>query len=301
MLGILILFILAGVAAIYGASYCSQLKSQLAAQDRELEAALERLDDINELLVKSEQQASLGLLVSSIAHEINTPVGICVTAASNLQDEVRAFRRESDKTMLAEEPLNAFLDVCDESAAIMHSNSQRASELIRSFKQIAVDQSSDKPRQINLKQYLDEILLSMHPKLKKTPHQVVVHCPSEIECWIHAGALAQVITNLIMNSLIHAFDEHKKGTIEINVVEANDTIHLSYSDDGKGLNDEEAKQIFTPFFTTKQNQGGSGLGTYLIHNLITHKLAGSISIKTNPGQGLLYIIDLPKIANTENI
>lgn len=297
MLGLLALLLLAIVAVIYANSHYSGLKSQLTAQDRELKSALKRLEDINELLVKNEQQASLGMLVAGIAHEVNTPIGICVTASSNLQHEIRELRRDYESKKLSEENLLEFLDICEESAMIIHNNNQRASELIRSFKQIAVDQSSDELREFNLRQYLDEILVSMRPRLKKSPHQITIHCPEKMTCRIYAGSLAQIVTNLIMNSLIHAFDDGEKGSIEIRVSESDNRIHFIYSDNGKGLSEEEAQRLFDPFFTTKRNQGGSGLGAHLIHSLITRKLGGSVSVETKLGEGLRYIIDFPKNAN----
>ncbi|MGD8230569.1 sensor histidine kinase [Vibrio sp. TRT 1302] len=297
MLGLLALLLLAIVAVIYANSHYSGLKSQLTAQDGELKSALKRLEDINELLVQNEQQASLGMLVAGIAHEVNTPIGICVTASSNLQHEIRELRRDYENKKLSEENLLEFLDICEESAMIIHNNNQRASELIRSFKQIAVDQSSDELREFNLRQYLDEILVSMRPRLKKSPHQITIHCPEKVTCRVYAGSLAQIVTNLIMNSLIHAFDDGEKGSIEIRVSESDNRIHFIYSDNGKGLSEEDAQRLFDPFFTTKRNQGGSGLGAHLIHNLITRKLGGSVSVETKLGEGLRYIIDFPKNAN----
>ncbi|MCZ4294657.1 sensor histidine kinase [Vibrio sinaloensis] len=297
MLGLLALLLLAIVAVIYANSHYSGLKSQLTAQDRELKSALKRLEDINELLVKNEQQASLGMLVAGIAHEVNTPIGICVTASSNLQHEIRELRRDYENKKLSEENLLEFLDICEESAMIIHNNNQRASELIRSFKQITVDQSSDELREVNLRQYLDEILVSMRPRLKKSPHQITIHCPEKMTCRIYAGSLAQIVTNLIMNSLIHAFDDGEKGSIEIRVSESDNRIHFIYSDNGKGLSEEDSQRLFDPFFTTKRNQGGSGLGAHLIQNLITRKLGGSVSVETKLGEGLRYIIDFPKNAN----
>lgn len=297
MLGLLALLLLAIGAVIYANSHYSGLKSQLTAQDRELKSTLKRLEDINELLVKNEQQASLGMLVAGIAHEVNTPIGICITASSNLQHEIRELRRDYENKKLSEENLLEFLDICEESAMIIHNNNQRASELIRSFKQIAVDQSSDELREFNLRQYLDEILVSMRPRLKKSPHQITIHCPEKMTCRIYAGTLAQIVTNLIMNSLIHAFDDGEKGNIEIRVSESDNRIHFIYSDNGKGLSEEDAQRLFDPFFTTKRNQGGSGLGAHLIQNLITRKLGGSVSVETKLGEGLRYIIDFPKNAN----
>lgn len=278
--------------------YSEQLESQVEARTNELQCAMTKLQETQSQLVEKEKQASLGMLVAGIAHEVNTPIGICVTASSNLQHEVTQLKQDFESNQLSEKGLLEFLDICDESASIIHNNNQRASELVRSFKQIAVDQSSDELRELNLKHYLDEILISMRPRLKNSPHQITVSCPEEIKCHLYAGTLAQVITNLIMNSLLHAFDEQQQGNIELQIEELEQDIRLVFSDDGKGLNEEDAKKLFDPFFTTKRNQGGSGLGTHLIHNLITRKLNGKVSVETALGKGLRYTIDFPKDASS---
>lgn len=274
--------------------YSEQLESQVKQRTDELQQAMTQLQETQTQLVEKEKQASLGMLVAGIAHEINTPIGICVTASSNLEQEVIQIKRAYDSETLSEKDLLEFFEICDESAIIIHKNNQRASELIKSFKQIAVDQSSDDLREFNLHAYLNEIMLSLTPKLKKSPHKVSINCPEDIHCTTYAGTLAQIITNLLMNSLIHAFESDQIGNIEITAEDKQEDVILVYKDDGKGLTPQDAKRLFDPFFTTKRNQGGSGLGTHLIHNLITRKLAGAINIDTDLGKGLIYTIQFPK-------
>lgn len=275
--------------------YNSQLEVQVEQRTNELQQAMSQLKQTQSQLVEKEKQASLGMLVAGVAHEINTPIGICVTASSNLSEEVNLLKQAYERKQLDEKHLLEFLDLCDESALIIHKNNERASELIRSFKQIAVDQSSDELRDFELKQYIDEIMLSLRPQLKKVPHQVEIECPEGIQCSSYAGTLSQILTNLIMNSLIHAFTPDQRGQIKIRIEEQTETFSIDYKDDGRGLEEDEAKRLFDPFYTTKRNQGGSGLGTHLIHNLVTRKLQGTIEIKTARGEGLAYKIQLPKV------
>ncbi|MGF1694409.1 ATP-binding protein [Vibrio lamellibrachiae] len=274
--------------------YNEQLKSQVEERTSELQQAMTQLQETQSQLVEKEKQASLGMLVAGVAHEINTPIGICVTASSNLQEEVKHLTKSYNDETLSESDLLEFFDLCNESAVIIHKNNERASELIRSFKQIAVDQSSDELREFNLHEYIDEILLSLRPQLKKSPHKLEVVCPKEIYCSSYAGALSQVVTNLIMNSLIHAFEPDQIGEITLIATDHDAHFLLVYSDNGMGLDEESTKRLFDPFFTTKRNQGGSGLGTHLIHTLITRKLGGKVHIDTAPGQGLKFSMEIPK-------
>lgn len=275
--------------------YNSQLEIQVEQRTNELQAAMVQLQKTQSQLVEKEKQASLGMLVAGVAHEINTPIGICVTASSNLSEEVCQLKQAYASEQLSEKQLLEFFELCDESALIIHKNNERASQLIRSFKQIAVDQSSDELREFDIKQYIDEIMLSLRPQLKKVAHKIDISCAEGIHCYSYAGTLSQIFTNLIMNSLIHAFEPDQIGHISIRVEDNSDMLSIYYQDDGKGLDEEETKRLFDPFFTTKRNQGGSGLGTHLIHNLVTQKLQGSITIDTALGKGLAYQINLPKV------
>ncbi|USD42341.1 sodium:proline symporter [Vibrio sp. SCSIO 43135] len=277
--------------------YNEQLETLVDQRTNELQDAMCKLQQTQSQLVEKEKQASLGGLVAGVAHEINTPIGICVTASSNLQEEVKALKKAYSSEQLSEQDLLDFLELCDESALIIHKNNERASELISSFKRIAVDQSSDELRQFELKHYLEEIMLSLRPQLKKVPHTITVDCPQEVHCSSYAGTLSQIFTNLIMNSIIHAFHPEQKGNINIRIENRTNEVEIQFQDDGKGLEEGDAKRLFDPFFTTKRNQGGSGLGTHLIHTLITRKMRGNIEIKTAPGEGLSYTINFPKIIN----
>lgn len=273
--------------------YTKQLEELVDSRTQELQGVIEKLNSTQAQLIETEKQASLGKLVAGIAHEINTPVGICVTASSNLKGETRTVRQAYREEKLTEQALMDYFELCTESINIIIKNNERASNLIRSFKQIAVDQSVDELRTIKLSQYLDEITLSLKPVLNKAQHNLTVSCDKGITFTSYAGALAQLFTNLIMNSVIHAFEPDQVGNIEIQVTESDNSLQITYKDDGKGLSDEHAKSLFDPFFTTKRDEGGSGLGAHLIHTLVTQKLHGSINFETVPGQGLTYHISFP--------
>jgi signal transduction histidine kinase len=266
----------------------------LEQQNQQLSSTLKALKKTQQELIQKEKMASLGGLVAGIAHEINTPLGICVTGVSHLLEECKIFRAVFEDKQLTEAKLVDFLDDVDEVNKILTSNMQRASDLIHSFKQIAVDQSSNEIRHFNVKGYLDEIILSLRPRLKRTAHQLIINCNESISICSHAGALSQILSNLIINAITHAFEEGTKGIITIDVSETKSTILLVFSDDGLGLSKDDMKQLFDPFFTTKRGEGGSGLGTHLIFNLVTTSLKGKVKAASKLGEGLTYQIEFPK-------
>ncbi|MBT4040053.1 MAG: HAMP domain-containing histidine kinase [Rhodospirillales bacterium] len=169
----------------------------------------------------------------------------------------------------------------------------RASDLIRSFKQVAVDQTSEEARKINLLDYVDEVLESLRPQLKSTKHNILVEGTHDIVMDTHPGALSQIITNLIMNSIIHAYDEGDEGCIRIQVSKNGPSISIDYSDDGKGMSKEVSDKIFEPFFTTNRGSGGSGLGMHILYNQVTQTLGGSINLESTPGEGTAFRITIP--------
>lgn len=262
-------------------------------QNLALEEMMETLKGAQNELVQKEKMASLGNLVAGIAHEINTPIGICVTAITNLHHEYKNLQKQIADNTASDKHLNYFFEDVDEACTIIASNTLRAAELINSFKEIAVDQSSEVSRKINMKEYIDEILLTMSPILKNTPHQVKVNCPDNLVVKTIPGAISQILTNMINNSIIHGFNEGDKGCLNITVVKEADCFGICYQDDGKGLNTDEIKMLFEPFYTTKRGMGGSGLGTHLIYNIVTSSLHGKINVESEPGKGLRYDISLP--------
>jgi signal transduction histidine kinase len=268
-------------------------KERLERQNNELNTALHQLQEAQSELVRQEKLASLGRLVAGVAHEINTPLGICVTATSHLVQELKLTREELANGEMTEDSLNAFLDIIDQSLRIMTTNTQRAAALVRSFKQVAVDQSSDDIRSFNMKTYLDEILLSLQPKLKSRPIKVVVECAPDIRMESFPGAVSQIVTNMVVNSLVHGFEAEQPGNIMLQARLEGGMLVLDYSDDGMGMDADTLSKLFDPFFTTKRGSGGSGLGAHILYNLVTGALGGTVKVESAPGQGLKYHLRFP--------
>nr|WP_286207972.1 HAMP domain-containing sensor histidine kinase [Clostridium caldaquaticum] len=193
-----------------------------------------------------------------------------------------------------------YLNITNESADIILSNLQRASELITSFKQVSADQSNEEKRVFKIKEYINQILLSLKPKLKKTKINVKVNCDENLEVYSYPGALSQIVTNFVMNSLFHAFEQGQEGEIEFNIKREESNIIFIYSDNGKGINKNILGKIFDPFFTTKRGKGGTGLGLNIVYNIVIHKLKGTIECESEEGKGTTFKIIFP-LYNQESV
>ena len=268
---------------------------ELLLTNEALERSFEELHHAQDQMIRSEKLAALGGLVAGVSHEISTPLGVGVTAASNLELLSRELKQRFEEGRMTKSDFLKHLDTTTETSAIILKNLQRASEQIKGFKQVAVDQSSEEKRTFRVKAYIEEILLSLHPKLKKTSHRVNVTCPEDLELNSYPGAFSQIITNFVMNSLIHGFEHMEQGEINIHINQEGDSLKMRYQDNGEGISPEGLKKIFEPFYTTKRNQGGSGLGLNIIHNLVTHRLCGNITCQSSPGEGTIFHIAIPLI------
>jgi len=260
------------------------------------EQALHELKQTQDSLVQAERLASLGGLVAGVAHEINTPVGITLTGASILQEATDQINLAMNAGNIKKSQIQEYIDTAVESTRLIMANSQRAAELIHSFKQIAVDQTSESKRPFKVKDYIDEVVMCLHPRLKKTNIQVKVNCEKDVELDSYSGAFAQIMTNLIMNSLTHAYEASDTGCIEITAALHSDVLVLKFADDGKGIRPEFIGKIFDPFFTTQLGKGGSGLGLNIVFNLIVKKLGGSINVTSILGKGAQFTIRIPRVA-----
>ncbi len=276
-------------------------KELLEEQNAALNTALTQLQQAQGELVRQEKLASLGGLVAGVAHEINTPLGICVTATSHLVEELRLTREELANGEMTEDSLGNFFDIVDQSLRIMTTNTQRAAALVRSFKQVAVDQSSGDIRSFNMRNYLSEVLLSLQPKLKGRPVKVEVDCPHDLVLDSYPGAVSQIVTNMVVNSLVHGFEREQAGKIGIRAALEGETVTLSYADDGAGMDKESLDKLFDPFFTTKRGSGGSGLGAHILFNLVTGALGGTVHVDSAPGQGLRYELRFPRSMRAEKL
>ncbi len=260
----------------------------------ELIQTLEKLHQFQRQMVQNEKMASLGDMVAGVAHEVNTPIGLGVTASTMMLDRLSDMRRSFEDKTLKASSLSKFIAEGEENLNIIYRNLNRAAELISSFKQVAVDQSSENNRIFSFSKLMDEILMSMRPKLRKVNHQINVHCAPDLVVESKAGPINQVMINLIMNSIIHGFEDIDKGQIDITIEFMDDTkICIEFKDNGKGIPEHLRKRIFDPFVTTKRGQGGSGLGMHLVYNLVTQALNGSISIVSEVDQGVQFRILFP--------
>lgn len=272
----------------------AQRTDQLEQQNQALELSYQQLQQTQQQLITQEKMASLGGLVAGVAHEINTPLGICVTATSLLQNEHEKLALAFANKSMQQSQFTHFMAQLQEGLAILQSNTQRAADLVSSFKQVSVDQSTDSYRDFDLHQYLQDVFLSLRSRLKQQRCEVVLECPQPLPMFSDPGAIAQVITNLVMNSLMHGLEQVTSPAIRLQVLPQEDQLLMLFSDNGRGMTSEELKRLFEPFFTTKRNQGGSGLGAHIVFNLVTVRLQGKVEVSSQPNEGLHYRIVLPR-------
>jgi signal transduction histidine kinase len=256
-------------------------------------AATEELKQSQEMLIHAEKMASLGQLVAGVAHEINTPIGIAVTSASHLEMATKKISAMFYDKQITRGDLGNYISVAMEDSDLIVKNLFRAGDLIRSFKMVSADQTSWEKRVFNLKSYLNDIVMSLSPQLRRTSHVITINCDEGLELNSYPGAFAQIITNLLMNSLLHAYGEGDKGTILIEAAPSEEEIVLRYRDDGRGITEANIKKIFDPFFTTKRGQGGSGLGLYITFNIVTQTLKGNIICESEAGKMTTFTVTLP--------
>lgn len=266
----------------------TSLEQLVSERTQELEFAMREL-------LEREKLASLGSLVSGIAHEINTPLGVAVSAASYVDTVTRENHKKLDEGVLTKTGLTKFMENVTEGLDIMTSNLSRAATLVNSFKQISVNQTYEAISTFKLKEYLEMILISLKHELKVKKVDIRINCSDTLTITSYQGALTQVFTNLIMNALTHAFENMETGEIIIDIDDDAHHIHIQFTDNGSGINDEHITRIFEPFFTTKRGSGGSGLGLNIVYNIVTNKLGGKISCQSKLGSGTTFDVELPKL------
>lgn len=251
-------------------------------------------------LIEQEKLAALGSLVAGLSHEINTPVGIGVTASSHLVAEVGQCIKQYEEGNLTQEDFESFLETSRESADLVVANLNRAADLIQNFKQVASDQANSMERVFVLKEYLEDVVRSFSPRLRKSGFNIVVDCRSELKMKCDPGSLYQVLSNLIVNSLNHGFEGMLVGQITISVHTSDTDLIIEFADNGNGMSRQESARIYEPFFTTKRGRGGTGLGLHIVYNNVTQNMGGNITCASKPGRGTKFTISVPLLAEVEH-
>jgi len=264
--------------------------------NRKLKETLLHLKTTKNDLISAEKMASLGELVSSLTHEIQTPLGVSIISASHMNDLTKTMNKLYLGQELSESEFEEFLLDIEEMSKMLSINLNNTKDLLNSFKNIAVDQVLEETREFYIEQYIHEILLALKSKIKSTNIVVEVNCYAQIMINSYPGYLSQILTNLINNSLLHGFNEKEEGLISINVKELDSFIELIYTDNGKGIPNEITDNIFTQYFTTKRGSGGTGLGLYIIKQIIMDKLQGTITMDDSSNEGVRFVICIPKTA-----
>ncbi len=266
---------------------------ELAAVNEKLRASLESQQKMQHHLVESEKMAALGGLVAGIAHEINTPLGIGISASSFMDLEAGRCQEKVAANSLKKTELQRYLKDFCELSGLIQANLQRAAKLVHSFKQVAVDQASREIRRLNLKEYFNEIMFSLRPRLKESGVEVILIGPDDLVVMSDPGALPRILASLVKNSLAHAFEPRGGGRIRLHFMRDGGRVSIFYSDDGKGMDEATRNKIFDPFFTTARARGAIGLGLHVVFNLVSQNLGGKIRCESDITGGTRFIIDLP--------
>jgi len=297
---LLILTVVASFAILIILIVIYKSRKALHKVNRELQTNMEALADANiklstaqDQLVESAKMAALGGLVAGVAHEINTPLGVSITATTHLADQIDLFDQEYKRGQLKKSSLDNLLRDAKDSCGMLTRNLLRASELISNFKQVAVDQSSEDRREFELQSYIEELIQSLRSQFKQGNHSIHLTSSSKIHLNNFPGVIAQIMTNLIMNSLNHGFKNKTHGEIFIALTIENNEIVIDYRDKGVGLSEQQREKVFEPFYTTARSTGGSGLGMSISYNLITSKLNGTINCLRS-SEGAHFRITFPQ-------
>jgi len=272
----------------------NELEERVKERTIELQESIDQLESAQSQLIESEKMSALGNLVAGVAHEVNTPLGISITAASIFKNEIQTIQEQLKENALTKSALHNFIETIAEADEILIKNLDRAALLIKNFKKISVDQSSEDMRDFELNTYMQEILTTFKSELRLRPVTLEIKFKDKaIPMHSYPGAIAQIVINMLQNTLVHAFDDEQEGKIFIQTQKHNDKVRIIFSDDGKGVDQSVAEKIFEPFITTKRNQGGTGLGLNITYNLVTQQLGGTIRIDSEHKKGTSFIIEIP--------
>jgi signal transduction histidine kinase len=277
-----------------------EAEEELRRSKQRTENAYMELRKTQDSLIEAEKLAALGGLVAGVAHEVNNPVGISLTVASSLARRCELFSDELARGELKRSQLTEFIQRNREAATQLVANLQRAGELIQSFKQVAVDRSHIERRVFDLKELTEQVIASLRPGLSKSRVTLTFTCEPGITMNSYPGPYGQVVTNIVLNAVAHAFPPGQSGTMEVHAaLEDADQVAITFSDNGRGMAPDVRRRAFEPFFTTRRSQGGTGLGLHIVHNIITGRLGGRISISSEPERGTTFRVVIPRAAPHE--
>jgi len=278
-----------------------EAEEELRRSKQRTELAYMELRKTQDSLIEAEKLAALGGLVAGVAHEVNNPVGISLTVASSLARRCEVLADELQRGELKRSRLTEFIQGNREAAMQLVSNLQRAGELIQSFKQVAVDRSHIERRVFDLKELTEQVIASLRPGLNKSRVKLAFTCEPGIMMDSYPGPYGQVVTNIVLNAVAHAFEPGEVGFVEIRAAPEDDKqIAIVFSDNGHGMPAEVRRRAFEPFFTTRRSQGGTGLGLHIVHNIVTGRLGGRISVSSEPGSGTTFRVVIPRVAPHES-
>jgi signal transduction histidine kinase len=264
------------------------------------EAALRNLRETQNSLIEAEKLAALGRLVAGVAHEVNNPVGISLTVASSLERKTALFAGEVERGDIRRSSLNEFLEASRDASSQLVANLNRAAELVTSFKQVAADRNYSDQRSFDLGDLTEQVVMSLRPGLRKQNLTLTVSCQPNLVMNSYPGPYGQVLTNLFLNSVAHAFPDGRPGAVDIQVRESGkDNVEIIFSDNGCGMSLDVRHRAFDPFFTTRRDQGGTGLGLHIVYSIVTNRLGGRLDLDSEPGGGTRIQIILPRVAPLE--
>lgn len=272
------------------------LEERVTERTAELSAAVDQLKQTQTELVQSAKLASLGALVAGIAHELNTPIGVVVTVASTLDHSMIEMRESVKSGEMRKSVLTQFLDSTALAAEMLLRSANRAAKLIASFKEVAVDQTSENRRDFDLGVTINDNIDALRPSFRHQPWRINVDIPLGISCNSYPGPLGQVITNLVQNAVVHAFSGRENGTVKITARVIGGNVEITCADDGNGMPPSVLGHIFEPFYTTRLGQGGSGLGLSVSMNIVTGVLGGTLTAQSEEGQRTTFILKFPLVA-----
>jgi signal transduction histidine kinase len=271
-----------------------RLEASVAERTAELSNALTELKQAQQELVNSEKLASLGRMVAGIAHELNTPIGNALTIGTALKEQLKTLRAAAESNQVRKSFLLEFTNTSQDGFDIMERSLYRAAELIKNFKQVAADQISEQRREFDLAQTLGEIISTLRPRFKNSGIKLQLQAPSGILMDSYPGMLGQVVSNLVVNAHIHAFEGRSSGVVNVEATDVDPNVRIVVCDDGNGVPVEHRRKVFDPFFTTRTGRGGTGLGLNIVHNLVTKRFGGSVQLDEEMPHGARFTVILPK-------